>query len=57
MKLNSFMRFANENDRPSYVVFNLEVSDDEVLERSLARSRDVVDTPKSVAKRLEEYIL
>ncbi len=41
-------------DRP-YVVFNLEVSDEIVLERSLARARDVVDTPKSVAKRLEEY--
>lgn len=41
-------------DRP-YVVFNLDVSDEVVLERSLARARDVVDTPKSVAKRLEEY--
>jgi adenylate kinase len=41
-------------DRP-YVVFNLAVSDEVVLERSLARARDVVDTPKSVEKRLEEY--
>ncbi len=39
----------------SYVVFNLEVSDDTVRERSLARSRDIVDSPKSVEKRLEEY--
>lgn len=38
-----------------YVVFNLEVTDDEVLKRSLARARDIVDTPKSVEKRLEEY--
>jgi adenylate kinase len=38
-----------------YVVFNLEVSDDIVRERSSARSRDVVDSPKSVEKRLEEY--
>jgi adenylate kinase len=38
-----------------YVVFNLEVSDDVVRERSAMRSRDVVDTHKSVEKRLEEY--
>lgn len=38
-----------------YIVFNLEVSDDVVRERSLARARDVVDSPKSVEKRLEEY--
>lgn len=41
-------------DRP-YVVFNLEISDDEVRARSSARARDVVDSPKSVEKRLEEY--
>lgn len=39
----------------SYVVFNLEIPDDVVRERSAARARDVVDSPKSVAKRLEEY--
>ncbi len=41
-------------DRP-YIVFNLDISDDEVRARSAARARDVVDTPKSVEKRLEEY--
>jgi adenylate kinase family enzyme len=39
----------------SYIVFNLEISDDEVRARSAARARDVVDTHKSVEKRLEEY--
>ncbi len=38
-----------------YIVFNLEVSDQVVHERSAARARDVVDTHKSVEKRLEEY--
>jgi adenylate kinase len=38
-----------------YLVLNLEVSDDIVRERSAARSRDVVDSHKSVEKRLEEY--
>ena len=38
-----------------YVVFNLEISDEEVRARSAARARDVVDAPKSVEKRLEEY--
>ncbi|MEN9920918.1 MAG: adenylate kinase [Candidatus Parcubacteria bacterium] len=38
-----------------YVVFHLEISDDEVRARSERRARDVVDTPKSVEKRLEEY--
>lgn len=38
-----------------YVVFNLEISDDEVRARSAARARDIVDAPKSVEKRLEEY--
>lgn len=41
-------------DRP-YIVFNLDISDDEVRARSAARARDVVDSPKSVEKRLEEY--
>ena len=41
-------------DRP-YIVFNLSITDDEVRVRSAARARDVVDTPKSVEKRLEEY--
>ncbi len=39
----------------SYVVFNLSISDDEVRKRSEERSRDIVDSPKSVEKRLEEY--
>jgi adenylate kinase len=38
-----------------YVVFHLEISDDEVRRRSQERSRDIVDSPKSVEKRLEEY--
>ena len=38
-----------------YIVFNLEVSDEVVHERSAARARDVLDSPKSVEKRLEEY--
>jgi adenylate kinase len=38
-----------------YIAFNLAISDDEVRARSAARSRDVVDTHKSVEKRLEEY--
>jgi len=41
-------------DRP-YVVFNIDISDEEVRVRSSKRSRDVVDTEKSVEKRLEEY--
>ncbi len=38
-----------------YIVFNLKVSDDVVRERSVARARDVLDTHKSVERRLEEY--
>jgi adenylate kinase len=38
-----------------YVVFNLEISDDIVRERSAARARDIVDSARSVDKRLEEY--
>lgn len=38
-----------------YIVFNLAITDDEVRRRSEARARDVVDSPKSVEKRLEEY--
>ena len=41
-------------DRP-YIVFNLAISDEEVRIRSAARARDVVDSPKSVERRLEEY--
>jgi adenylate kinase len=41
-------------NRP-YVVFHLAISDDEVRTRSSARARDVVDSTKSVEKRLEEY--
>jgi adenylate kinase len=41
-------------DRP-YVVFHLDISDEEVRKRSEKRSRDVVDSAKSVEKRLEEY--
>lgn len=41
-------------DRP-YIVFHIAVSDDIVHERSMERSRDIVDTPKSIEKRLEEY--
>jgi adenylate kinase len=39
----------------SYVVFNLDITDDVVRTRSLARSRDMLDTHKSIEKRLEEY--
>ncbi len=38
-----------------YVVFHLDVSDDVVRQRSETRARDIVDSPKSVEKRLEEY--
>lgn len=38
-----------------YVVFNLDIPDDVVRERSASRARDVVDSEKSVEKRLEEY--
>ncbi len=38
-----------------YIVFHIEVSDAEVHERSQKRARDVVDSPRSVEKRLEEY--
>ena len=38
-----------------YVVFHLMISDDEVRTRSESRQRDVLDLPKSVEKRLEEY--
>ncbi len=39
----------------SYIVFNLEVSDEVVNSRSVARARDILDTHKSVEKRLSEY--
>lgn len=38
-----------------YIVFNLEISDDVVRQRSAARKRDVVDTQHAVEKRLQEY--
>ncbi len=38
-----------------YIVFHLDISDDLVRERSRERARDIVDSPKSVEKRLEEY--
>jgi adenylate kinase len=41
-------------NRP-YIVFNLDISDELVHERSKKRARDIVDSPKSVDKRLEEY--
>lgn len=41
-------------NRP-YIVFHLDITDEEVRKRSEMRSRDVVDSPKSVEKRLEEY--
>lgn len=39
----------------SYVVLNLEVSDEEVLARSAARNRDVVDAEHVVRRRLAEF--
>lgn len=39
----------------SYIIFNIEVSDDIVMQRSLGRARDGLDTPKSVEKRLDEF--
>tara|TARA_B100000745_G_scaffold300483_2_gene254684 strand:- start:1881 stop:2453 length:573 start_codon:yes stop_codon:yes gene_type:complete len=41
-------------DRP-YIVFNLDVPDEVVFERSAARNRDTVDEHKTVEKRLEEF--
>lgn len=41
-------------DRP-YLVFNLQVPDDVVRERSAARARDAVDTAEKVEKRLQEF--
>ena len=38
-----------------YIVFNIDISDEEVRKRSSLRARDIVDSEKSVAKRLEEY--
>lgn len=38
-----------------YIVFNLEVTDDEVHRRSALRARDLVDNPKAVDTRLAEY--
>lgn len=41
-------------DRP-YIVFNLDIPDEVVYQRSAARNRDVVDGEKAVAKRLDEF--
>lgn len=41
-------------ERP-YIVFNLDVPDDVVRERSLSRARDVVDSAEKIEKRLDEY--
>lgn len=49
-----FDEIHNWIDRP-YVVFNIDITDEEVRKRSELRARDVVDAPKSVEKRLEEY--
>lgn len=38
-----------------YIVFNIDISDEEVQKRSSKRARDIVDSERSVAKRLEEY--
>lgn len=43
-------------DRP-YIVFHIKVSNEEVHKRSALRARDIVDSPRSVEKRLEEYKL
>jgi adenylate kinase len=40
-----------------YIVFHIDVSDAIAHERSAIRARDIVDAPKSVEKRLEEYKL
>lgn len=41
-------------DRP-YIIFNLQVSDELVRERSVARARDINDQGDLIEKRLEEY--
>jgi adenylate kinase len=41
----------------SYIVFNLDITDDEVKTRSEKRSRDVVDTDQRIKTRLSEYHL
>ena len=41
-------------NRP-YIVFHINVSDEIVKERSAMRARDIVDSARSVEKRLEEY--
>lgn len=39
----------------SYVVINLEVSDEEVIRRQLARGRDLLDTKEKITERLDQY--
>lgn len=41
-------------ERP-YLVFNLEISDEESRHRQELRHRDLLDTPEMITKRLEEY--
>ena len=38
-----------------YIVFLINVTDEAVLERSMKRSRDVLDNPPSVEKRLQDF--
>lgn len=38
-----------------YIVFHIDITDEEVRKRSALRNRDVVDTAQSVEKRLQEY--
>ncbi|MDA8596825.1 nucleoside monophosphate kinase [Candidatus Pacebacteria bacterium] len=49
-----FHEIHNWTDRP-YVVFHLDIDDEVVRERSASRNRDVVDSPRTVEKRLEEF--
>ncbi len=49
-----FNQVASWLGRP-YTVFNLVVSDETVMSRSLSRARDAADTEQSVTTRLAEY--
>lgn len=49
-----FNQVASWLGRP-YTVFNLVVSDETVMSRSLSRARDAADTEQSVKTRLAEY--
>jgi len=50
----TFHEIHDWTNRP-YVVFLLDIPDDEVRRRSAARNRDVVDGEEAVEKRLEEF--